>query len=101
MKTVDVWIVRVYVTESSQLLNKIFSYLKKEIHIRGITVFRAIEGFGDSGERSSSLVDISLNLPIIIEFFDDKDKVGNALTYLSTLVSATHIVFWQAKANAL
>jgi PII-like signaling protein len=63
-----------------------------------MSVFRAINGFGETGNATVSLVDLSLSLPLIIEFFDiDKDKVEKTITYLSKLVKPGHIVFWDAK----
>ncbi|MBA2657254.1 MAG: DUF190 domain-containing protein [Tatlockia sp.] len=97
MNTVDVMFVRAYLTESSHLLNKILHYLQKDAAIRGLSVFRAISGFGESGEHSSSLIDLSLNLPLTIEFFDSKAKVEPALEYLSGIIKAEHLVFWEAK----
>lgn len=99
MKTTDVLIARVYITESSHLLNKIVRYLKTEAIIRGISVFRAISGFGETGDHTSSLIDLSLDLPLVIEFFDDKDKIHLAIDHLSSFIKAEHIVFWEAKAN--
>jgi len=99
MKTVDVIIVRIYITESSHLLNKVCNYLILEAKIRGVSVFRAISGFGESGGHSGSLLDLSLDLPLTIEFFDSKAKVDVALNYLITIIKPEHIVFWEAKAN--
>lgn len=100
MKAMDVMVVRIYITESSHLLNKIVSYLKTEANIRGVSVFRAISGFGETGNHTASLVDLSLNLPLAIEFFDQKDKVEIALEHLSETVKHEHIIFWDAKVNA-
>lgn len=97
MKTIDVVFVRIYITESSHMLNTIVSYLKQEAKIRGISVFRAISGFGETGNHTTSLVDLSLDLPLAIEFFDSKDKVDSALTHLSGVVKPEHIVFWDGK----
>ena len=99
-KTIDVVIVRIYITESSHLLNTIVNYLKTEAKIRGISVFRAISGFGESGNHTSSLLDLSLDLPLSIEFFDSKDKIQPALEHLSGIIKHEHIIFWDAKANA-
>lgn len=99
MKTVNVTFVRIYITESSHLLNTIVSYLKNEAHIRGISVFRAISGFGETGNHTSSLIDLSLDLPLAIEFFDSKDKIEPALEHLNHIIKPEHIVFWEAKAN--
>ena len=99
MKTIDVIIVRIYVMESSHLLNSIVKYLKTDAHIRGISVFRATSGFGETGNHSTSLLDLSLDLPLAIEFFDSKEKIESALEYLSTVIKHEHIVFWEAKTN--
>ena len=100
MKKMDVVIVRIYITESSHLLNTIVNYLKKEAKIRGISVFRAISGFGETGDHSSSLLDLAFDLPLAIEFFDSKDKVEPALEHLNGMIKHAHIVFWEAKTNA-
>lgn len=103
MKTLDVLVVRIYITESSHLLNKIVSYLKIEAKIRGVSVFRAISGFGETGDHTASLLDLSFNLPLTIEFFDQKDKVERALEHLhlNETIKPEHIVFWNATVNAL
>ena len=99
MKSNTVHVVRVYITESSGLLGKIVKYLKTDVKVRGVTVFRAISGYGDSGDHSAALVDLSLNLPLVIEFFDHAEKVETALTKLSQEIKPEHIVTWEAKAN--
>lgn len=99
MRTVDVLVVRVYVRESSKLAHKIENYLIKEAKIRGVSVFRAITGAGESGKHAAALIDLSLDLPLIVEFFDEKAKVEQALEHLNTWVKAEHILFWEAKVN--
>jgi hypothetical protein len=100
MEIVKVIIARVYITESSNLFEKIFDYLKNEAKVRGVSVFRAISGYGDSGVlHTASLVDLSLNLPIVIEFFDNESKVRQILSHLDTILKPEHIIFWEAFAN--
>jgi PII-like signaling protein len=99
MKTVSVLMVRVYIMESSGLLHKIVNYLKKDVSVRGISVFRAISGFGETGNHTTALVDLSLDLPLTLEFFDHKEKIEVALEGLSKMVKPEHIVTWEAKAN--
>lgn len=81
------------------MLNTIVNYLKNEAKIRGISVFRAISGFGDTGSHTASLIDLSTDLPLSIEFFDDKNKIEPALEHLSNIIKSEHIVFWEAKTN--
>lgn len=99
MKTMEVIVVRVYITESSHLLKTILGYLKNEAKIRGVSVFRAISGFGETGSHTSSFIDLSLDLPLIVEFFDSKDKINSALEHLNKIIKHEHIVFWEASAN--
>lgn len=99
MKTMNVTMVRVYIMESEHKLNMIVNYLKNDAKIRGISVFRAISGFGETGIHTASLIDASLDLPLAIEFFDIKEKVQIALEYLSQTIKHEHIVFWDATAN--
>lgn len=99
MNTVNVVMVRVYLMESSHLLNKLLTHLKKEVGIRGVSVFRAIDGFGEGQEHASALMDLSLDLPIVMEFFDDACKVEHAITYLQQFIKPEHMVFWNAKTN--
>lgn len=99
MKLAKVTMVRIYVTESSNLLKPIVNYLHHEAKVRGVSVFRAISGYGQTSEHQSSLMDLSLNLPLIIEFFDHSEKIKAALEHVCTLVKSEHIVFWEAEAN--
>ena len=99
MKTVDVIFVKIYITESSHTLNTIVNYLKNEAKIRGISVFRAISGFGVTGNHTASLIDLSLDLPLSIEFFDNEEKIKPALEHLSSMIKHEHLIFWKAKAN--
>jgi PII-like signaling protein len=100
MKTLDILVVRIYITEASHLLNKIIDYLKHD-KISGVSIFRAIGGMGDSGSLGNSLLDLSLNLPITVEFFDcNKDKVKKAIEHLHQFINPGHIIFWEAKVIA-
>ena len=94
INSVDVIIVRVYMLESSGFIRNIFEHLEKEVKIRGITMFRAQKGFGDSGEHYISIMDGIWELPIVIEFFDSEDKVKIALKYLEQFIKKEHIVLF-------
>ena len=60
-------------------MHELLQYLHDESKVQGVTVFRGITGFGSSGEvHSSTLIDMSLDLPIVIEFSDTAEKVVNA-----------------------
>ncbi len=58
-------------------------------------MFRAIGGFGETGSHTASLIDLSLDLPLTIEFFDDdKDKIEKAFNYAGTIVKPEHSCIW-------
>lgn len=100
MKTKSVLFTRVYISESSHLLQTLVSYLKHNANIRGMSVFKAATGFGETGEHVASLMDLSLDLPLVIEFFDEKNKVMSAIEYITTLVKPEHVVFWEVKTSS-
>jgi hypothetical protein len=74
-------------------------HLLKRLHdeeqVQGVTVFRGISGFGKSGKlHSSSLLDMSLDLPLVIEFFDVPEKIDAILEHIRRDVEPGHIVSW-------
>ncbi len=92
--------VRIYLTEAEGLLNRLLNKLHDEEKVRGVTVFRGISGFGKSGKvHSSRLLDLSMDLPVVIEFFDEPDKVEAILEHLNGILEPGHIVSWCARAN--
>ena len=44
--------------------------------------------------HSSSLLDMSLDLPLVIEFFDVPEKVSNILDHIRKDIEPGHIVSW-------
>ncbi|MDJ0957363.1 MAG: DUF190 domain-containing protein [Arenicellales bacterium] len=92
--------VRVYLSEADRLLHPLLAKLHDEENVRGVTVFRGISGFGKNGRiHSSSLLDLASDLPVVIEFFDEPDKVKTIIKHLNTIVGPGHIVSWQAELN--
>ena len=100
MEHSDVVVVRVYLTEGEKLMKSLLEKLHDEEKVRGVTVFRGISGFGRSGVvHSSTLLDLSLDLPVVIEFFDAPDKVRRILNHLKDLLPPGHVVSWSAQVN--
>ena len=97
MKTLDVMFVRIYLTEGEGTMENLLMRLHDEEKVHGVTVFRGISGFGSSGKmHSSSLLDLSLDLPLVIEFFDVPQKVNAILEHLHKDIEPGHIVSWPA-----
>jgi len=95
---IDIVVVRVYLTEAEHKLAGVLKLLHDDSKVRGVTVFRGITGFGKSGKmHSSGLVDMSLDLPVVVEFFDEPEKVRGVITQLNRMIEPGHIVTWSAQ----
>ena len=91
-------VARIYVTEGQHLHEKIFERLHDEHKVKGVTMFRGVAGFGESGEtHSSSLLDMSFDMPVVVEFFDEDDQVRAALESLSDLTSLCRVITFSAE----
>ena len=100
MKTNEVTLVRIYLTEGDHQLRKLLEFLHSDEKVWGVTAFRGIAGFGKSGKaHESCLLDVSLDLPLVIEFFDRPDKAERIMEDLDRIVEPGHIVSWTAKVN--
>jgi len=96
----DITVVRIYLHEAKARLPELLKYLHDESRVRGVTVFRGITGFGSTGKyHSSTLMDMSLDLPVVIEFFDEPDRIDSIIEKLNTVIKPGHIVWWNAKTN--
>jgi PII-like signaling protein len=93
--------VRVYLTEADKMLQPLLKRLHDQEKVRGVTVFRGVTGFGGSGViHTTSLLDLSLDLPVTLEFFDRPERIDAVLEHLSDMVDAGHIVRWTAQMNS-
>ena len=100
MKNSDVTMVRVYCSEKGHRHREIIDLLHREHRVAGVTAFRGIAGFGKSGQvHDAGLLDVSLDLPVIIEFFDRPEVIAEVLPAISDKVGPGHIVSWPAHAN--
>lgn len=100
MKTKTVRIARIYLTEADHQLNDIMLYLQASSDIAGATAFRALEGYGKSGEiHEATLLDLSFDLPITVEFFDESDNVLNAIEHLQEKFNVGQAVSWLAQSH--
>jgi PII-like signaling protein len=101
MKFVNVTVVRVYLTEGEGQVDNLLKRLHDWEKVRGVTVFRGIQGFGEHGTmHPAGMIDLSMNLPVVIEFFDEPDKVEKILEHMSDQIKPGHVVRWSAEVNA-
>ncbi|OLN33243.1 DUF190 domain-containing protein [Desulfosporosinus metallidurans] len=84
-------LLKIYVGEKERFKNKpLYQYLVqwlKEQGIIGVTVFRGIEGYGeDKVLRSARLLELSSDLPIILEIVDTEEKIDSIVPEVTKMV---------------
>lgn len=93
MKWQTMEFVRIYLTENDQRVKPLLKRLHDDEQVQGVTVLRGISGFGRSGKmHTASLLDLSLDLPVVIEFFDTPQKINRVLDDLADLLEPGHII---------
>ncbi len=98
MNLITVKVVRIYLSEGEGRLNHLLTELKKIPGSRGATVYRAIAGFGPSGlTHDASIMDLSLDLPLVLEFFAEPEKIELVLDRLKKDLQAEHVLMWTAE----
>ncbi len=99
MSEKEIMIARVHTLEGHDHFNQVLDILHDQ-KIAGMTVIRGVAGMGGSGElHTSSLLSLSLELPIIIEFYDEPERVESSIKVLKAKLDLPHIVSWIAKAH--
>ncbi|MDD4321102.1 MAG: DUF190 domain-containing protein [Acidaminococcaceae bacterium] len=82
---------KIYISEDSEYkghsLYHAITHKFAELGMAGATVTRGLEGFGhEKRMRSTSIIDISLNLPIIIEIIDTAEKIEQVIPLVNEMV---------------
>ena len=96
----NITVARIYVTEGQHVHEEIFERLHDDHKVKGVTMFRGVAGFGESGEtHSSNLLDMSFDMPIVVEFFDEETKVKEALESLADLTSSCRFITFAAEST--
>ncbi|HKJ70684.1 MAG TPA: DUF190 domain-containing protein [Gammaproteobacteria bacterium] len=96
----DVTVVRIYLTEGDRLLRQLLERLHDHEQVMGVTVFRGTTGFGRSGRmHGDSLLDVSFDLPLVVEFFDTPQRVEEVLDHIGDWFGPGHILSWNAVTN--
>jgi PII-like signaling protein len=99
---IEVTMVRIYLSEKNSQLENLLKRLHDWEKVRGVSVFRGITGYGENGEiHSASFTDLSLDLPVVVEFFDEPLKVENILEHLDSTIKPRHMVKWNAWVNEI
>ena len=97
MATQPVTVARIFLREGEHQLNRLIDFLHHEEKVAGVTVLRGIAGFGPDGRmHTASLVDLSLDLPLVLEFYDTPERVVAVLERLEALMQVPHVISWSA-----
>ncbi len=82
---------RIYIGESDQYKGKpLFQAIvekAKSLDMAGATVFRGLMGYGaNSRIHTARIVDLSSDLPILVEIIDSEEYMNKLLPYLDEMV---------------
>ncbi len=100
MKMQKVTVVRIYLSEGETQLKNLMKRLRDWEKLRGLTVFRGISGYGESGViHGADIVDLSLNLPIVVEFFDSEEIINSIIEHMGDQIKTGHMLKWSAEIN--
>ena len=103
----EILVARIYLSEADQgrrrtLMQEILTLLHDRHAVQGVTVFRGIAGFGASGEtRADDILRLNVDLPLVVEFFDEPQAAEAAVHLIDDLVPKGHIVSWPAKCHGV
>lgn len=95
-------IVRVYLHEGEHQVDAILELLHDRLQVRGATVFRGVAGFGPTGHmHTADLVDLGMDLPLVVEFYETEDRARSAIRELGDIVDADHVVSWPVETGGM
>jgi PII-like signaling protein len=93
MQTIPITLARVYSREKEHRLQKLLKILHDEDRVMGATIVRGVQGFSLDGiMHDASLLDLSLDLPLILEFFDTPERVEAILNRLEERIDLHGVV---------
>lgn len=89
---------RIYLSESDNIheipaLEAILG-LCQEAGLQGVSVLRGIEGLGKHGIHSTSFLELSSSLPLVIEVIDTEEKIHQALPLIQKELPSALIATW-------
>ena len=88
----DGLLLRVFIGESDRFEGKpLYESIvqrARELGMAGATVFRGIEGFGKTSVvHKARLLELSSDLPVVIEIVDREDRINSLLPHLDKMLS--------------
>ena len=92
MATETILVARIYLREGEHLLAEIMQLLHDQEQVAGVTVLKL---------RTSELVALSLDLPLIVEFYDTPKRIERIVSDLKAHRGIKHIISWPAQSHIL
>ena len=88
----DGYLLRIFIGESDKWQSlPLYEWLVKEakiLELAGVTVLRGIMGFGASSRIHSSKIErLSMDLPIVVEIVDSRDRLEDFLRHIDESIS--------------
>lgn len=91
-------LVRLYLHEGGHQLQKVMTFLEKEAKVPGAIAIRGSQGFGfGATPHSASLLALSLDLPEVVEFYEDSSRVEAIVAQLRASVAVPYVLAIEAK----
>ena len=95
MIAVEALMLQVQLSESEHGMKPLLKCRHDELKICGVTVTRGIAGYGGSGVmHNASLVDLSVDLPLVLEFFELPEQAQRVIERIADFVEPGHVVSW-------
>ncbi|WP_038056735.1 DUF190 domain-containing protein [Thermodesulfobacterium hydrogeniphilum] len=98
----EAYMIKIYIREEDRIegkpLYKKILEIVKEKNLSGVTIFKAIMGYGPSKKiRGISFLDLGSNLPILIEIIESKEKVEEFLKEINSLIQHGLVIAFPVK----
>ncbi|HSX09388.1 MAG TPA: DUF190 domain-containing protein [Candidatus Saccharimonadales bacterium] len=99
-------LLRIFMGESDkhngrELYEFLVEYLRKN-HFAGVTVLRGIVGFGQKSLiHTANILDLSTDLPIIVEVVDSDEKIEEFKNMIETLKIEASMLITEEKVNVI
>ncbi len=98
----EAYMIKIYIREEDRVegkpLYKKILEIVKEKNLSGVTIFKAIMGYGPSKKvRAMSFIDLGANLPILIELIETKENAEKFLSEIDKLIQHGLVVMLPVK----
>lgn len=99
-------LLRIFIGESDkhdgkELYEFLVEYLRQN-HFAGVTVLRGIEGYGHASRiHTANVVDLSTDLPIVVEVVDTEEKIEELKKLFETMDNPPSMLITQEKVTII